>query len=236
VYTAIFMLAASTASYSQVDQEFEDKMNLVGQKNDYSWAQKNLFVDWKLSFFSEYLIIPTKRYKFIKGNDEVNYVDKGVRFSVATLTIEPRVNLLNFSNNAITLKVPASFGLSFMPETASPRLKKFDALHVTAPFLLGFARNLNATYSNASRRGFGISGGVQFMKTSIIGGAFDEYAAGYYVSATPIEFRSKWITPLFQFDYYRLNKKNQVRNYTFSINPIEPIYLKISMGANFTKK
>jgi hypothetical protein len=239
----LFFLLSRIISVSAQSDPLDTKMKLFDQKRPYSWAYRNVFLDCRFSCFAEYMIYPAIEYTFLDTwNPSAspvyqNYTDKGILFSIATVALEPRINLVSNDRNAIDLKFPVSCGLSISTEGDKyNNLKSAGVFHFTAPVLVGYAHGLNATYSNTERFGFSISGGVQYMKAPMAGAKLHQHYAENYVGTPAYKLRKKWLFPLVQLEFFRLNKEHKIRGYSFAFSLAKPTYFNFMLTYVLTKK
>jgi hypothetical protein len=243
-----FVLLLSISVYlAQDSTSFEDKMKFGVQLKTYEWAHKNLFLDLKITpIGGEYLIYPHKRYNYINydSNNEIedttSYTDKSVVFSIFSLTLEPRVNILSSSNSSIFFKSPLSLNLSAVVNRKYNNSNKVFP-NVNAMFLIGYSQNLNSTFNSTKSTGFAVSLGVDLYQGPFVLGSpdttnltrisnYDFNGDGFY------EERRSFVSPLAQFDYYWLTNKYRIRGASVSISPLNGFHLKFSLSFTLSEK
>lgn len=247
-FTLLILLSFPTISFSQFDEKaFEKKMEMKTQTENYSWFYKNFFLDYKLGAASEFFYVPTKKYEYLLGyynGDETmephTYVDAGFMMSIFNFTLEPRINIYGKQSFSIYLKAPITFGLSILGEREESNiLKGAGVFNFNLPIMIGFAKGLNSTFTNASKRGIAVSAGYQFMKMPLVGGkayAILNDADKSVPVGEPYVLRKNWVMPLVQIDYYKLSRKNKIRGYSLALCPYGNFYIKLAMNFAGTKK
>jgi len=238
----ITVVIISIGIYGQDSISFEDKMKMNVDTKTHSWVFKNVFIDTKYSALSELFVIPKKEYMFLEYSysgdltpDTIYETDKGTLFTIAGITVEPRINIVDNKSSAWFIKSPISFNFSVTSAGDYPN-KNSGFFHFTAPVLLGYSSGLNSTYSNTDRKGIAISAGVQYMRAPITGATtnIDEI----YDWEGPEEYKTRrnWIMPLIQFDYYTLSKKGKIKGFSMSMNAYKSFYIKLTLMLSAAKK
>lgn len=215
------------------DSLFEIKMN----SDDMNGSEKNekfIFLDFQASGpFCEVLRIKPKtiyraEYDYISAIndygivDSVEVSDKGLMVSILSVTVSPRINLISNYSSSLFIKFPISFGLSLTYPGSVYYSKSWGVFNFNCPVLVGYGKNLNSSAENASKSGFSISFGGQFIKGPMIGAIRDLEDYPNY------EPRRKWIMPLVQGDYFWLTRKRKMKGVSLSFSPF-PIYFKASL-------
>lgn len=227
---------------AQVNENFEQKMKQLDEKRAYSWSQRNFFLDYKFSAFSEYFIMPKIQHEFIEitewwetETDTIMVNDGGFQFTIASASLEPRINLWSNQKNALFVKSPITLGLSI---TVTPpnldKVRSTGVFHFTAPILLGYSKGLNSSYSNAEKKGFSFSGGIQYMRNPVLGGKLETWFLDKWINQ--VEKRSNWLIPVAEFDYYWLSKKNRIRGLSLMFDPIRFSHYKLALCYTLTPK
>lgn len=206
--------------------------------SDFSWAYKNVFIDYKIGALSEVFIAPIMKTTYLRfdyegdltPSDTFAYVDATSMFSILNFTLEPRVNLVNKSNFNLFLKSPITVGLSVSRERDAGNLaNKAGVFNFNIPLILGYAKGLNSSFTNSNKNGFAISAGYQFLIAPLVGGKSiileNTYNKPLY---EPYQKRKLWGMPIVQFDYYYLNKNKKIKGYSFSFCPYGNFYIKLA--------
>lgn len=246
-YIIYVILLFSFQSIAQIKElDFDEKMEMKSQHDKYSWAYKNVFLDYKLGAVSEFFYIPTKSYDYISGDyagDQTmdiqkTYVDAGFMLSIFNFTLEPRVNLYSKKDYSIYLKAPVTIGLSIVGDRKVANIHQSTGVfNFNLPIMIGFGKGLNSTFSNVSKRGFAFSFGYQFMKTPLVGAKKTYGIVSYSVPlGEPYALRKNWGMPLVQIDFYKSTRKSKVRGYSLAFCPYGNFYLKLAMNFVGTKK
>lgn len=246
LFTISVITFLTFGALGQIDQEkFEQKMLMKDEGKEYSWAQKNLFLDGKYSAVAEIFIVPRIEYKYLDYSysvdpDTITLADNGFLISIGSIALEPRVNLLSTRKSALYLKAPLAFALS-VTTGGDMRNKRSGFFHVNAPILLGYARGLNSSYQNASHSGFAISAGYQFLLAPLTGGETNYFTEIYDQSelkplGDPYEQRKKFGMPIVQLDYYKLKRNHKISGFALAFCPYGNIYFKLAMNFAISKK
>lgn len=236
----------SNTSHSQIDDAaFVKKMEMNTKAKDYSWAYKNMFLDYKFGTFSEFLVAKNIDYVYLEPSysgdptpDTVTLHDGGVSMSFLSFTLEPRVNLYSGKKTSIFLKSPLSFGVSvFMNQKNEFPNKGAGAFNLNLPLLVGFSKGLNSNFTNTSKNGFALAAGFQYTIAPIVGGKTNIFTiSDLYPIGEGYEQRKKWFMPLVQVDYYKLTRKNKIRGYSLAVCPYGTFYIKLAMNFVGLKK
>lgn len=243
----IVLLFKQIHSHAQDSISFEEKMKFGIQTEEYSFFYKNVFLDFKLTpIGGEYLSLPKKNFYFLKYDinnkieDTVMYTDKSFLFTIVSFTFEPRLNLINKEKSSLFIKTPISFNLSAVVNRKYHNKNKAFG-NTNLMLLLGYARNLNSTYTNTKSKGYAVSIGGDFYQGPFVVGKtdtlnltsynkVDHNGDGYY------ERRRNFISPVVQLDYYWLNNKYRIQGASLSISPLNGFHLKFSLSYTISTK
>lgn len=226
--------------------EFEKKMRMNTNTENYNWIHKNVFVDYKFGIVNELFVAPEKRYLYAKYNfqwdlvpsDTVTFIDKGIMIAVFNIALEPRINILNNRKFNLFIKSPISFGYSVFYEPKKANIeKRFGYYNVNLPILLGVSSGLNSSFTNTNKKGFSLCAGYQLMLAPLTRGKTEFLpSSNYKPISEPYKQRKSWKMPLVQLDYYFLNKRSNIRGYSLAFCPYGNFYVKLSANVALTKK
>lgn len=263
LYIILTLSFFSNATFSQIidEDEFDEKMEMKVDEKNYSWAHKNLFVDAKLSAASELFVLPIESFKYISPDysgdpdpDTTTFYDGGLMITLFSVTLEPRINLVNRNNSAFYIKSPLSIGFSLTTNGDNIKVgsaadypyysgipnKRMGFFSINLPIMLGYARGLNSTFQNTSDHGFAFSAGYQLLMTPLVGGTtniFTEIYDDYIPIDEPYEQRKKFGMPIVQIDYFKQKKgSHKIRGYSLAVCPYGNIYFKLGMNFGLSKK
>lgn len=227
-------------SLAQDSISFEKKMKFGVQSEEYSFFYKNVFLDFKLTpLGAEYLSLSKKEFYFITQNHDINdtvmYTDKSFMFTIIGVSFEPRINLKNKENSSFYMKFPFSLNLS-----AAVNRKKYNKNkafgNTNLMLLVGYAKNLNSTYTNTNHNGYAVSIGGDFYQGPFVLGKEDTLNLGYKYSDGFYEERRNFVSPVVQLDYYWLNKKYNIQGASVSVSPFNGFHLKFSLCYTISTK
>lgn len=245
LYIALICIVTNT-SFAQIDDAaFEKKMEMKTKAKDYPWAYKNMFLDYKLGAFNEFLVAKNIDYVYLEPSytgdptpDTITYHDGGVSMSILSFTLEPRVNLYSSKKTSVFLKSPLSFGVSvFMNQKYGFPNKGAGAFNLNLPMLIGFSKGLNSNYSSTSKNGFAMAAGFQYTLAPLVGGKTNIFEIRDLIPVGEGYVQRKtWFMPLVQLDYYKLSRKNKIRGYSMAICPYGTFYIKLAMNFVGSKK
>lgn len=239
--TLLFVAFSMSNLLAQEEMPFEEKMKMkpVGE-NKYSWAHKHFFFDAKMSFNSELFFMDKKKYTYYDPDDmdTITMTDYGMMYNILGFSGVPRIVLASNNKQALFVKAPVSFGLSVFTGGGIGN-KRGGGLNMSMSMAIGYGRGLHSVYNNNDKNGFSISAGYMLQLAPLVGGKtnlFDEIHWDWTPIGEAYKQRKLHMYPVFEFDYYRLNKNKKVRGYSFAINPFKKYYFCFQTTIRIAKK
>ena len=247
ILTLISLLLIEEQAFAQKDNaEFEKRMKMETQIENYDWVYRNIFVDYKIGAVNEFFVPKNKIYLYGKfdsptstvPSDTMTVIDAGYMISIFNYTFEPRMNILNFRKYSLMLKSPLSLGFSVFSEAQKGTLsKKSGFFNMNLPLLVGICSGLNSNFTNSSKRGFALSAGYQLMLAPVVGGR-PQFTNFNYLEPLGEAYKKRktWGIPIVQIDLYQLKKSSRIRGYSLAFSPSKQFYFKFAISYVLTKK
>ncbi len=157
----------------------------------------------------EYYKTP-KNEVWINNETKSNYQTWGL--SLASFSVEPRVNMINIRDYAsVSLNMPVNFSISFEDNG-------IGYFHFTLPLLLNLNLFYHSTYNNIVYKGLSFGIGAQYIAAPLF-------------KTENFHYITSWIQPLLRFQYKFQNKsRNKGSSIGFRVGLLKGEYFRISFG------